>query len=669
MPATKLGTAYVDVRANTTQLATGLVGVQGAFKKSLASALSLERVMNRLAFIGTVGLVYAFGRALQTAFKDGTKDAIEFESAIAHINTVLDASAKQYLPKFRKGIEDISLSLGKDVKDLSASLYDIISARIPPEHALYVLSKATELATANQAELRSVTQAVLTILKAYNMEISETGRITDQLQTAIKFGRMEMTDLAPVLGDVTSAAAILNIRLEDVLGSLATMTRAGFNPKKAVTSMRRAFMAMSEDAELSAKIQKDGFLSVLPIIEAMGQQQQKTITGGIRGFQTYAVAMQNWVAAGEDVKQLMKDEETVAEALGIELESTSLKIKQAGQANEKVWRDVGDQFKKSKIFWITAGTAIGSIVKTMTNFSQMNKEIFGAIAGTYGKASDELLNYEAAYKAFEVTARRTNASIKTGLGIQITKIENLIDTEKKRHALAKKQNSADIIGLTKLITKQKELIKDLEKRNKLGKLKLFEDSLIKAKGELIDFKNELEDLLTIDVDIELRGVEKLASKTKSILALEEIKDPHMYFKDLYKELENMIDNVEYATDFMADRFSNAFDIITDRTMAGGKKLTAIWEGLVDSLIAELNRLLAKMIAVFLFKQLLGLGGVPGMDMGKVQAIANTPVPMPEVLGGGGFSPIINNSVNATFSRRDMGWIYGEGKKFYENTHL
>ena len=664
--ATKLGSAYVDIGANLTPLETGLNGVHGAFSKSLKSALSLERVMNRLACIGTVGLVYTLGRALQTAFKDGTKDAIEFESAMAHINTVLDDSAKHYLPKFRKGIEDISLSLGKDVKDLSASMYDIISARIPPEHALYVLSQATELAVANQAELRSVTQAVLTILKAYNMEISDTGKITDQLQTAIKFGRMEMTELAPVLGDVTSAAAILNIRLEDVLGSLATMTRAGFNPKKAVTSMRRAFMAMSEDAELSAKIQADGFLSVLPIIEAMGQQQQKTITGGIRGFQTYAVAMQNWVDAGQDVKEMMKSDEAVAKALGIEMESSSMKIEQAAERSKKAWRDVGESFKSWKPFFLDFAAGTGKLLRTFTDSGYSGIDYFKDIFGATEQATEALMSYEQQYKAMAERASGANDEIGTGLGKQVQKIEDLIETEKKRYKLAVETFGTDKTGLEKLIELTDELVDVNKKRAAMG-FTGFTNELLDAQFEARKLKNELIDLgkLSIsDIKINTDLVDLSGDK-------EDFDDLNNYVKHFYDDFnerfEFIKDVIENTTDFMADRFSNAFDIITDRTMDGSKKINAIWENLVDALISELNRLLAKMIAVFAMKQLLSAFPGLGSFMGDI-GTAITP-PTIGIETGGSFSPVINNSVNAQFSRRDMGWIVNEGMRYNNNTRL
>ena len=681
--ATKLGSAYIDISANTAQLQAGLIGVQGKFKGALKSALSMERVMNRLAFIGTVGLMYTLGRAIQTAFKDGTKDAIEFESAIAHINTVLDDGAKQYLPKFKKGIEDISTGLGKDVKDLSASLYDIISARIPPEHALYVLQQATELATANQAELRTVTQSVLTILKAYNMEVSDAGRITDQLQTAIKFGRMEMSELAPVLGDVTSAAAILNIRLEDVLGSLATMTRAGFNPKKAVTSMRRAFMAMSENAELSAKIQKDGFLSVLPIIEAMGTKQQKIITGGIRGFQTYAVAMQNWVDAGQDVKEMMKSEEAVAKALGIEMNTTQADINKALQKNKKEWRETGDELKRYKLAFIEMGTAVAGFFalfgtdRIKEALKQMGREFF-----LFDKGWEKVTKYEGAWRSMRKTVAEANNDISSGLGTQIQEIEALIETEEKRKQLAQESGESGKKEISNLINLYKELIRLNQKRADMGFTE-FTNELLDAQIASAELKSELVDMGK-ESDKGLRKInDRIRAITKDINKLIDTPSASKFVSRINSEtktvadeleeiLEKIDDRIEYTTDLMTDRFANAFDIITDRTMEGGKKLNAIWENLVDSLISELNRLIAKMIATFLISKLLNLpflgGGVSGGTPTGIIDAGFSGISLPNSsIGGGNSSPIINN--NMSFSRRDMGWIVNEGQNYNNNTRL
>ena len=675
MADTKLGSAFVDIRANLAPLNTGLAKVHSSFSTALASALSLERVLNRMAFIGTVGAFFTAWRLLSQSIGDGTKEAISFEKAIAHVNTVLDEGAKKYIPEFTKEIENLSIQLGVGVDNLAASLYDIISARIPPEHALYVLAQATELAVANQAELRDVTKAVLTILNAYNMSVEDAGIVTDKLQVAIKFGRMEMSELAPVLGDLASAAAVLDIKLEDVLGTLATMTRAGFNPKKTVTSMRRAFMAMAEDAEIAAMIAKDGFLSVIPIIAAMDQEQQKVITGGIRGWQTYAVAMQNWLAAGKDVEEMLKAEGEVAKALGIEMDSTGKKIDQAGKRAKDSWREVGDELKTSIPFWKDVGASFGDItsetIKTVKWIGKLGgllgkisndsmPTLMKSVDGVFRKtqdATDAVVEYEGAWRsgAFLQTVGNNIDAINDSLGKQQTK---LMDAIKLQEAYVELAESLGGRGVSQEIEKQIEiqerLVAVLEQKVLLG-YKKFELELVEAKIKLNELRTSLKETKeahkALAVEIEENPIRL------SIIAPQDID-----MEAFDARLNTMKEKWQEVTDFMEDGISHTLNIITDRTMDGADKWEAIWTSFVDSAIQEINRLIAKMIIAWAFKTILS----GGTGIGTV----NPAVPASPVGSfGGNFSPVINNSVSASFSRRDMGFIVNAGNEFNKNTRL
>ena len=67
--------------------------MKSSFSESLKSALSLERMISRLTFIGTVGAVYALGRAINTTFKAGIENAISFEKQMANVYTMIEKTS------------------------------------------------------------------------------------------------------------------------------------------------------------------------------------------------------------------------------------------------------------------------------------------------------------------------------------------------------------------------------------------------------------------------------------------------------------------------------------------------------------------------------------------------------------------------------------------------
>jgi len=358
-----------------------------SFKESISAALSLERMVGRIAFMSVIGGAMALKNAIQSTFLEGIEDARKFESALAHINTVLDKSAKHFLPQFKNEISDLAVALGEDVLGLSESMYDIISARISPDNAMNVLSESTKLAVGNMAELRDVTSAVLTIMKAYGYEESQVGEITDKLQASIKYGRMELGEMAPVLGDVASQAAIFGYSLDDVLGTLATMTRSGLSAKKSVTAMRRAFTALAKDAELSARIQKDGFLSIIPIIEEMSVKQQQIATGGVRGFNAVATAMRDYVNAGEDVRAIMDSTGASQDAFDIQMATSQKRLDQAAMAWREQWRKFGEQFKDTQAIWTLGGADVLRAWRMHSKDMESFGVSYGTILHTIGQIS------------------------------------------------------------------------------------------------------------------------------------------------------------------------------------------------------------------------------------------------------------------------------------------
>lgn len=462
--------------------ATAGKSIQKSFSESIKSALSMERVISRLAFIGTVGMVYSLGRAFKQAFGEGVTSAREFEKALAHVNTVLDDSAKHYMPAFKAGIESMSIVYAKSVNELSKSLYDIISARIPPEHALHVLNQVTTLAVANQADMKDVTTAVVGIMNAYNYSANEAVIVTDKLQATVKYGRMELSDIAGTLGRVASAAGAMGVALDDVLGSLATMTRQGMNARESVTALRRMILKFSEDAYFSAKIQKEGLLSVIPIMELMTNKQKIMYAGGIRGFNAMIIAMKNYAAQGRDVLAIANSEGEALKALGIEINTATHRLESAKQRWNAIWREGSGGFVEWSGILLEAASRASAVGFKLVNIANILNNITPAILNKWFELFDMPISdsFGNSIKWSVKNIKELEKSIKDG------NFEDLFDELNKGMSNVDPQQGgvmwAGDLGYEKVndaLAKQKE---DLTTVLKLQKLK-YDNAVLKGKGE------------------------------------------------------------------------------------------------------------------------------------------------------------------------------------------
>jgi TP901 family phage tail tape measure protein len=395
MADTKVGTGYIEIRADFSKIKEdlnrfakylrsknfkGLEQLQarmGEFgdesKKSLdktkkgfleswKASISLERTMKRLAFLATVGIAYSAWRYLSNSIREASDEAMEFEQGMYHVLTVMD-SGKDVLNKFSKSVESLAIAYGKSTKDLSETLYDIISARIPEEHAISALNKITELAFGNMAELRDVGSAVLAIINSYNMEMSQAGYVTDILQKAIKMGRMELSDFAKTLGRVIPQAANYGVSLEETLGVLSTMTNQGTNARESVTSLNRAISMWAERSETAGILAKEGIFGVVEQMVFLDKQQRKTLSGGVRGVKSLNAVMNNYAQAVINTKEVVENVGAAQEASNKMQMSLMTQLNQAIEKNKKSWRGAGEIWTEWRIVFTHISAAIGEMFK------------------------------------------------------------------------------------------------------------------------------------------------------------------------------------------------------------------------------------------------------------------------------------------------------------------
>lgn len=233
------------------------------------------------------------------------KSAGDFALELAVVNTQLDEQTSNLLPKFRDQLLDISSQFGQSTATLSKGLFDILSASIPAEQAMDVLTVSVIAATAGITNTAIAADAITTILNSYGLAAERAGDVSDFLFATVKRGKTTFAELSPTIGGVASLAATAGLSLEEMGASLATMTRAGISTDQAVTSLRatmNAFLKPSNDAQKAAKelgvelssstLRTEGLLSVVNKLSGASTEQAARIFGSIRAFKGMATILQ-----------------------------------------------------------------------------------------------------------------------------------------------------------------------------------------------------------------------------------------------------------------------------------------------------------------------------------------------------------------------------------------
>ena len=218
----------------------------------------------------------AMGAALTAAAVAGIgyesiKAAGNFQSLTTHL--VTDAGESQAnLAKVQAGILSISTATGTSTTELVNGMYHIESAGYHGAAALTMLKTAAEGAKVGNADLDTVSRALVGAMNAYGMSAGQSTSMMNQLIATVGAGDMRMEDLASSMSSVTASAAAAHISFAQVAGAIATMTAQGMSANQATQDLNHTIGAMSNPNQVQIKEMQAMGLSSNQVSQDLGKQ-------------------------------------------------------------------------------------------------------------------------------------------------------------------------------------------------------------------------------------------------------------------------------------------------------------------------------------------------------------------------------------------------------------
>ena len=90
----------------------------------------------------------------------------------------------------------MAVEFGESTEALTNGLYDILSASIPAEKALDVLTVAVKAAKAGMTDTATAADAITTVLNSYGLSAGRAQDVSDLLFTVVKRGKLTFADLS-----------------------------------------------------------------------------------------------------------------------------------------------------------------------------------------------------------------------------------------------------------------------------------------------------------------------------------------------------------------------------------------------------------------------------------------------------------------------------------------
>jgi TP901 family phage tail tape measure protein len=251
--------AQTKMAATTQKLAYDM---EVAEAKAIASTEALGATMTKVAAETDAGFGAKLAAARKPLMLVGAAAAVvgvatvkmagDFESSTNRLVTSA-GEVHQNLEMVRQGILSMAGEVGYSAEELSKAMYTIESGGQHGAAGLQVLRAAAEGAKAENAELKTVADAVTSVLVDYHLKAEDAAAVTSKLVAATSAGKTTFEELSGSMASVLPVASAAHISLDDILGDLASMTVHGESAQQSAQNLTDVIRHMQNPTQMQTK--------------------------------------------------------------------------------------------------------------------------------------------------------------------------------------------------------------------------------------------------------------------------------------------------------------------------------------------------------------------------------------------------------------------------------
>ena len=181
---------------------------------------------------------------------------MKFEDGIANINTLLDDQS--HLDGYKNKIIEISNDTGKELNDITDGMYTCISSiGDGGKETEKIFETIAKSAKAGGAETNDAVALISAGMKGYNQVNDETAKkISDLAFQTAKLGVTTFPEMASSMKPLFPLSSTLNISMQELFGSMATLTGVTGNTAEVSTQMKAVFSNLIKPTTDMQKLMK-----------------------------------------------------------------------------------------------------------------------------------------------------------------------------------------------------------------------------------------------------------------------------------------------------------------------------------------------------------------------------------------------------------------------------
>lgn len=267
----------IELKAREERAVSSIKKVSSALSKVKESktinfvAKGAAAVTKAAATVAVAGTVAAVG-AVAAAGTAATKQAIDFQSEMQNVATLLDGDVSGKVKSLGAEVKKISMDTGVSTSNLTSGLYEVVSAFGDTADSTKQLEVATKAAKAGNAETADSVKMLSAVTKGYgDTSAAAVQKAADLAFQTVKLGQTSFPELAASMGAVVPLASTLKVSQEQLFGAMATLTGVTGSTSEVTTQLKATLQGfMSPSNEMSKALKKMGYSSGAAALESEG---------------------------------------------------------------------------------------------------------------------------------------------------------------------------------------------------------------------------------------------------------------------------------------------------------------------------------------------------------------------------------------------------------------
>lgn len=434
------------------------------FKQARAE---LGETGSRLADFGRMFGLYFSGRTVINYFRQAAESANAFGMEIRRIQSL---ATDFDFTNLRNELMDIDARFGNVIHNANALYWAYSSGVRGTEKELAnfveIMSKTS---TTIKSDIMPTVDAATSIMNAWNLSAGSAAEIGDLLFSIIKYGKSNAQQLTTSLGHVVAPAAALNVNLDELGATIATLTKT-MKTNRALTYLSNILGKMaSPTKQVQEAAAEMGIELSATAIKARGFAQTladiRRVTGGdigkiaklfpdLRGQRAAITLLSTQYKDFEQQLENMRGKAgAMEEALGKITDTPEAQLKAIRNTISMISIGAGDAVNTT----ITLGGLLGPILEKINKLEHGGRELLGHLTASVGAtvglavASRALAaaQFGAAQAAYQMAAA-ANETHKVELSNALLAEKRLIDEKglavaALKRELSEKKNNDDLL--------------------------------------------------------------------------------------------------------------------------------------------------------------------------------------------------------------------------------